>query len=133
MSVRDHRYFVYIVASRSRQLYVGMTNSIMARVAKHRQFQADAYTARYRIDPLVCFEETRYVLNAIDRETQIKAWTREKKVELIERENPAWEDLADGWFGGGVRRQADSSAAPRNDNKKGLPDDKQSALRNDGQ
>ena len=115
MSVRDHRYFVYILASRSRQLYVGMTNSIMARVAKHREFQADAYTARYRIYRLVYYEETKYVLNAIDGETQIKAWTREKKVELIESGNPTWEDLADGWFGGGVRRQAVSSAALRND------------------
>ncbi len=132
MPVRDHRYFVYILASRSRQLYVGMTNSIMARVAKHRQFQADAYTARYRIYRLVYCEETKYVLNAIDRETQIKGWTRDKKVELIERENPAWEDLADEWFGGGVRRQADSSAAPRNDKLKGLGNDRQRVVRNDG-
>jgi putative endonuclease len=95
---RDYMFFVYILASRSRQLYVGMTNNIRGRVADHRKFKPGTYAARYKIYLLVHYEETRYVLNAIDREKELKDWNRARKVELIERHNPAWEDFAATWF-----------------------------------
>jgi putative endonuclease len=84
--------------SRSRQLYIGMTNNIRGRVADHRKFKQGRYTARYRIYRLVYCEETKYVLNAIAREKELKDWNRARKLESIERHNPAWEDLAAPWF-----------------------------------
>jgi putative endonuclease len=58
----------------------------------------DGFTSRYRIHRLVYFEVYRDVRNAIAREKQIKRWRREKKVALIEKHNPAWDDLSEGWI-----------------------------------
>ena len=88
-----HRYFVYIVASRSRALYIGVTNDLLRRVSEHRQGAADCFTAKYRIHRLVYFERFQYVGNAISREKQLKGWLRSRKVELISASNPTWEDL----------------------------------------
>src|SRR5216117_476090 len=66
------RYFVYILASKSRKLYVGVTNDLERRIYEHKQKLADGFTAKYRIDRLVHFEETPDVLAAIEREKQIK-------------------------------------------------------------
>ena len=92
-------YFVYILANRMRRLYVGVTNDLERRVWEHRARTADGFTSRYNIDRLVWYESTGQVMDAIDREKEIKAWRREKKVRLIERENPGWVDLARDWFG----------------------------------
>ena len=108
MTDRDYRFYVYILASRSRQLYVGMTNNIRGRVARHREGSGSAYTSRYKVHRLVYYEETRYVLNAIARETELKGWRREEKVRLIELHNPTWEDLAAEWFEGLKDATADS-------------------------
>ena len=88
--------YVYILASRSRTLYVGVTNNIHRRVHEHRTGQGN-FTSRYRICRLVYVEAVRGPMNAIRREKQIKAWRREKKVALIVKDNPAWNDLASGW------------------------------------
>jgi putative endonuclease len=91
-------YYVYVLASRSRVLYIGVTNNLMRRVSEHREGRdAGAFTARYRVTRLVYFEVFTYVLDAIAREKQIKSWRRSKKVDLIERRNPSWKDLAKGW------------------------------------
>ena len=87
-------YYVYILASRSRNLYVGVTGDLHFRMIQHRQELVPGFTSRYRIFRLVHFEEFADVRDAIAREKQIKAWRREKKIWLIERHNPTWQDLA---------------------------------------
>jgi putative endonuclease len=106
--MRDRRYNVYILASKSRRLYVGVTGSLMARTLQHKSHEA-GFTGRYNIDRLVYFETFRYVNNAIARETEIKAWRREKKIALIAANNPIWEDLAADWGKPVAMREADSS------------------------
>jgi putative endonuclease len=86
-------YYVYIMTNNSRTLYVGMTNDIARRVAEHKEGLVPGFTQKYRIKQLVYFEEYRDVRDAIEREKQIKGWRREKKVALIESENPGWEEL----------------------------------------
>ncbi|HEU4453855.1 MAG TPA: GIY-YIG nuclease family protein [Longimicrobium sp.] len=87
-------YYVYILASLSRALYVGFTGDLPRRLHEHKHGLADGFTKRYKVDRLVYFEVTTDARAGIDRETQIKKWTREKKLRLIEGMNPAWEDLA---------------------------------------
>ena len=101
------RYFVYILASKSRKLYVGMTNDLERRVYEHKQKVADGFTAKYRIDRLVHFEETSDVLAAIEREKHMKGLLRAKKIALIESTNPTWEDLSEAWYNANTK--ADSS------------------------
>ena len=90
-------FFVYILASKSRRLYVGMTNSLIRRILQHKDGEIDGFTKRYNIDGLVYFETFQYVNNCIAREKQIKSWSRDKNLELIHRFNPTWEDLAADW------------------------------------
>jgi len=84
-------YYVYIMASRSRVLYTGVTNNLARRVGEHKSLVA-GFTSRYRVTQLVYFEEFRYVLDAIAREKEIKGWVRARKIRLIEERNPTWED-----------------------------------------
>jgi len=106
--MRDKHYYVYILASISQRLYVGVTGSLMARTLQHKSREA-GFTGRYNIDRLVYFETFRYVNNAIAGETEIKAWRREKKVALIAANNPRWEDLAAEWGKPVAMRKTDSS------------------------
>jgi len=92
------RFFVYILASKSRKLYVGVTNDLERRVFEHKEKLVEGFTKQYRIDRLVHFEETSDVLSAIEREKQIKGWLRLKKIALIESNNSAWEDLSEAWY-----------------------------------
>jgi putative endonuclease len=94
---KQYAFYVYILSSRSRNLYVGMTNNLVARVLKHRESPEGTHTANYNIHRLVYFERFQYVRSAIARETELKMWRREKKVELIEKVNPTWADLAAEW------------------------------------
>ena len=98
--MHEKRYYVYMVASRSRTLYTGVTGDLTGRVIQHRQGLIEGFTSKYRIHRLVYFEVFRYVHKAIAREKQIKRWRREKKVALIEKHNPAWDDLATLWYQG---------------------------------
>ena len=88
--MRQKVYYVYILASWSRVLYTGVTNNLAWRVLQHREGRVPGFTSRYRIHRLVYYEEYRDVRDAIDRETQIKAYRRQKRVALIEGQNPAW-------------------------------------------
>ncbi len=95
MTSKKRSYFVYIMASRSRALYTGVTNSLYDRVAQHKAGgDPAAFTARYRITRLVYYEEFASIQRAIEREKQIKCWNRAKKVRLIESVNPDWKDLS---------------------------------------
>jgi putative endonuclease len=92
-------YYVYILASKSRTLYTGITNNLERRVIEHRRKLIPGFTARYNINRLVYFEVFHGALDAIGREKQIKSWSRMKKVALIESANRDWQDLSDGWPG----------------------------------
>ena len=94
----DKTFHVYILASRTRVLYVGVTSDLMKRLWEHRQKLVAGFTAQYNVDRLVYLEETPDALAAIAREKQIKGWLRAKKVALIEAENPGWRDLSADWF-----------------------------------
>jgi putative endonuclease len=92
-------YYVYILASASRTLYIGVTNNLETRVQQHRQPHPTSFTSRYNTHRLVYHETFAGPRDAIAREKQIKGWLRAKKIALIEETNPEWRDLSDGWFG----------------------------------
>ena len=87
-------FCVYILASHSRTLYVGITNNLQRRLAEHREGTVPGFSSTYRIHRLVHFEPYGDPDHAIAREKEIKGWRREKKVALIERNNPTWDDLS---------------------------------------
>ena len=89
----DYQFWVYILSSRSRTLYIGLTNGLRKRVIEHRQQPPGTFTARYKITRLVYCEQFQYIDNAIAREKELKHWTRAQKITLIEHANPTWEDL----------------------------------------
>ncbi len=91
-------YYVYILASASGVLYTGVTNGLQKRVTQHRQKLIPGFTKKYNVTKLVYFETFGDIRMAIVREKQIKAWTRKKRVVLIESKNPDWIDLAESWF-----------------------------------
>ena len=92
-------YYVYILGSRSRVLYTGVTNDLERRVGEHRKKSHGKFTTRYYVRKLVYFEETDDIGVAIAREKEIKGWRRGKKVALVESVNPGWRDLAEKWEG----------------------------------
>jgi methylglutaconyl-CoA hydratase len=93
------RFYVYILASKSRVLYIGVTNNIHRRVWEHRHNEYPGFTSKYKVHRLVYFETFKYIGNAIAREKAIKGWLRQRKIALIEAQNPTWEDLSEGWYG----------------------------------
>ena len=89
-------YFVYILASaRNGTLYIGVTNNLERRMYEHSHHLQSGFTDTYNVTRLVYLEETSSVEVAIAREKQLKNWRRAWKLELIEKENPEWRDLAD--------------------------------------
>jgi len=93
----DRCYYTYIVASRTRVLYIGVTGNIERRMTEHKQADYKSFTANYKCHRLVWFERYTTPSAAIAREKQLKGWIRAKKIELIKRENPTWEDLSENW------------------------------------
>ena len=93
-----HEYYVYIMASRGRTLYVGVTNDLVRRVFEHKEGLTAGFTAKYKITKLVYFEDTSGVRTAVEREKQLKAWRRSKKVALVESANLEWKDLSLRWY-----------------------------------
>ena len=93
----EKRYYVYIMASRSLVLYVGITNDVYCRALQHKSGEIDGFTKRYNVNRLVYYESFNDVGAAISREKQIKGWGRAKKLSLIQSENPTWIDLAADW------------------------------------
>jgi putative endonuclease len=93
-----HQYYVYILASLTRRLYIGMTNDLERRIIEHKTKRNDSFTAHYNINRLVYYDTTPYVNIAIEREKELKGWRREKKLALINAHNPAWKDLSAEWY-----------------------------------
>jgi putative endonuclease len=88
-------FHVYIVASKSRVIYVGMTSDLAIRIHQHKQREIPGFTQQYNVDRLVWFEEHGTASSAILREKEIKGWRRSKKVALIEAKNGRWGDLSE--------------------------------------
>lgn len=92
------KYYVYIMSSKNKVLYVGMTNNLARRMYEHKNKMNVGFTAKYNVDRLVYFEEADTELKAKKREKQLKGWLKEKKIKLIETKNPMWEDLSEPWM-----------------------------------
>ncbi|PZP86842.1 MAG: hypothetical protein DI582_01625 [Azospirillum brasilense] len=89
----QHSY-LYIMASKLHgTLYIGVTADLVKRVYEHRTGMVAGFTKKYHVHMLVYYEMHEDITQAIQRETQMKAWKRRWKIELIEKQNPAWEDL----------------------------------------
>jgi putative endonuclease len=93
-------YTVYILANRRHRLYIGVTSNLARRLHQHHTGTGSRFAARYAMTKLVLVETCTSPLDAIAREKQLKQWSRAKKVELIERVNPGWEDLGRFVLGG---------------------------------
>jgi len=91
---KDYTYFVYILASkRNGTLYIGVTNDLTRRVLEHKDKIIKGFTSKYGVDKLVYYESYQYINDAIQRESNLKAWKRKWKLDLIEAENKNWKDL----------------------------------------
>jgi len=90
----DRQYYVYILASYKRgTLYIGVTSNLLGRAYQHKNKLVKGFTAKYKVHQLVYFEIFEDIYEAISREKQLKKWKRAWKIELIEKNNPDWEDL----------------------------------------
>ena len=98
LTLCNMQYYVYILTSNNhRVLYTGITNNLQRRLWEHRSEIADSFTKRYHVHRLVHFEITSDVRAAIEREKQIKSWSRARKEALIAQDNPQWRDLSLDW------------------------------------
>ncbi|MFN3653045.1 MAG: GIY-YIG nuclease family protein [Armatimonadota bacterium] len=86
-------YTTYILASRTRKLYVGVTSDLERRILEHRSGTGSEFTRRYRIFRLVWYEHFDSPIAAIEAEKRIKGWTRARKLALVESTNAEWRDL----------------------------------------
>ena len=91
------QYFVYMLTNRSRTLYTGVTRDLERGLYEHRHKLIPGFTTRYNVTRLVYFETTPDARPAISREKQIKSWSREKKIALVQGSNPRWKDLSLSW------------------------------------
>jgi len=97
---RDYDFWVYIMTNQhDTVLYIGMTNDLTRRISEHRSGETPGFTADFQCHKLVYDEHYSEVEEAIAREKQLKKWSRAKKVDLIDRMNPRWVDLADDILG----------------------------------
>ena len=98
--IANRTYYVYIMASRSKTLYIGVTNDLERRVREHQTGATRGFTQKYNVHRLLYYEESSDVQAAIAREKQLKGWRRSKKLALIESANPEWDHLSEHWFTG---------------------------------
>jgi putative endonuclease len=97
MQRRD--FWVYILASKTRRLYVGVTGDLARRMSQHKSGAIPGFARRYGMNRLVYVETAASARDAIAREKQIKGWLRCKKLALIQCQNPGWIDRSEEWFG----------------------------------
>ena len=94
----SHSYYVYILANRGKMIYTGVTSDLPRRVFEHRNGTGSKYTSKHGISDLVWFDETNEIESALIKEKQIKNWRRQWKVNLVEKGNLYWDDLARDWY-----------------------------------
>lgn len=98
-NMKDHSYFVYILTNKSnRVLYTGVTNDLERRILEHKTKFNSGFTSKYNCNKLVYYEDHQWIEEAIAREKQIKAGSRQKKLILVNSINPLWDDLSIEWF-----------------------------------
>ena len=94
-----NKAYTYILASKKEGvLYTGVTSDLFKRVWEHKNNSMKGFTYKYNVKLLVYYEEFGTIEDAILREKQIKGWVRKKKVDIIEKNNPNWDDLSEKWF-----------------------------------
>lgn len=92
------QYYVYMITNwNNKVLYTGVTNNLERRLFEHKNGTAEGFTKKYNVYKLVWFDCTSDVYSAIEKEKQIKGWTRIKKNALVESVNPEWNDLSENW------------------------------------
>lgn len=90
----EHQYYVYLLTNKNNKvIYTGVTNDLKRRVYEHKEKFIDGFTKKYNVNKLVYYEFTSDINSAIQREKQIKAGSRQKKIDLINSINPEWKDL----------------------------------------
>ncbi len=94
---RFYQFCVYIMASPSGTLYIGVTGFLGKRVEQHKLGLVEGFAKKYGCTRLVYYESYDEIARAIGREKQLKGWRRSKKIALIEKMNPRWTDLAEHW------------------------------------
>jgi len=87
-----------MLSNTSKMIYIGVTNNLERRVFEHKSKHRDGFTKKYNLHQLVYYEETDDIGRALEREKQLKGWTRKKKAALIESINPKWKDLSEDWY-----------------------------------
>lgn len=97
MVSKELLFYIYILSNDSGTIYTGVTNNLVRRIDEHKRGVVDGFTKRYNIHRLIYFEETTSIYAALEREKQIKGWTRKKKLELIRTTNPTFADLSEDW------------------------------------
>jgi putative endonuclease len=95
--MNHHEYYVYIMASPTGTLYIGVTNDLQRRVSEHQSSMIEGFTKKYGCKKLVYYESYSDVRQAISREKSLKGITRIKKMNLIKTINPHWQDLSQEW------------------------------------
>ena len=97
LQAANRSYYVYIMASHTKRLYIGVANDLERRAAEHRSGARQGFTKKYKMRRLVYYEASAGIADVILREKQLKGWRRSKKIALVESANPEWDNLADGW------------------------------------
>jgi putative endonuclease len=93
----QNNYYVYIMSSFKKILYIGVTNDLARRISEHKQELVGGFTKKYKCKKLVYYEWFTNIKDAIAREKVLKGWLRTKKINLIETNNINWKDLSDEW------------------------------------
>jgi len=92
------QYYVYILTNKTnRVLYTGVTNNLVRRLYEHGNGLTPGFASKYKCNKVVYYETAENIDSAIAREKQIKSGSRQKKIDLIEKVNPAWNDLSKEW------------------------------------
>lgn len=92
---KSNQYTVYIMTNKNNNvLYTGMTNNVNKRIFEHKNGIFNGFTKKYKVNKLVYFEKLKTLDEAVNREKQIKAGSRKKKIELINSQNDEWKDLS---------------------------------------
>jgi putative endonuclease len=120
--MKDNAYVYFVTNYNNNALYIGVTNNLERRLSEHKhKINKECFTAKYNCCKLVYYEYFNSIKLAIARETQLKSWHRKWKNELVEKENPYWEDISLRWeyneepvcvFGVGKVKDVDSGSSP---------------------